>query len=56
MDFEVGMGDRICFWDDIWCGNRPLKDVFPDLYAILSHRQATIDSFLINPASGSWPE
>ena len=29
---------------------------FPDLYVILSHRQATIDSFFINPASGSWPE
>ena len=28
VDFEVGMGDCICFWDDIWCGNRPLKDFF----------------------------
>ena len=31
------MGDRIRLWEDIWCGNRPLKDVFPDLYAIIHH-------------------
>ena len=47
VDFEVGIGDRIHFWIDTWCGDRPLKDVFPDLYACASNHQATIDSILI---------
>ena len=47
VDFEVGIGDRIRFWIDRMCGDRPLKDVFPDLYACASNRQATIDSILI---------
>ena len=53
MDFEVGIGDRIRFWIDRWCGDSPLKDVFLDLYAYASNRQATIDSILIRSASGS---
>ena len=53
VDFEVGIGDRIHFWIDRWCGKHPLKDVFLDLYACASNRQATIDSILIRPASGS---
>jgi hypothetical protein len=56
VEFEVGVGDHIRFWDDIWCGNRPLKDVFPDLYSISSNRQANIVAFLNHPASGSRPE
>jgi hypothetical protein len=51
--FEVGVGDRIRFWIDRWCGDRPLKDIFPDLYACASHHQATIDSILIRSTSGS---
>ena len=45
--------DRIRFWIDRWCGEHPLKDVFPDLYACASNHQATIDSILIRSASGS---
>uniref|UniRef100_A0A2N9F369 Uncharacterized protein n=1 Tax=Fagus sylvatica TaxID=28930 RepID=A0A2N9F369_FAGSY len=47
VDFEVGIEDRIRFWIDRWCGDGSLKDVFPDLYACASNRQATIDSILI---------
>ena len=37
VDFEIDMVDHIRFWDDTWCGNRPLKDVFPDFHAISSY-------------------
>uniref|UniRef100_A0A2N9EU99 ubiquitinyl hydrolase 1 n=1 Tax=Fagus sylvatica TaxID=28930 RepID=A0A2N9EU99_FAGSY len=50
---SVGGGDHIRFWIDRWCGDRPLKDVFPNLYACASYHQATIDSILIRSASGS---
>jgi hypothetical protein len=53
VDFEVGIGDCIRFWIDRWCGDRPLKDGFPDLYDCASNCQATIDSILIRSASGS---
>uniref|UniRef100_A0A2N9GIF8 Reverse transcriptase zinc-binding domain-containing protein n=1 Tax=Fagus sylvatica TaxID=28930 RepID=A0A2N9GIF8_FAGSY len=56
VEFVIGTGDRILFWSDRWCGDRPLKDVFPDLYACASNRQATIASTLIRSASGSRPE
>ena len=56
VEFEVGVGDRIRFCDDIWCGNRPLKNVFPDLYLISSNRKANIVSFLTHQVSGSRPE
>ena len=53
VDFEVDIGDRIRFWIDHWCGDRPLKNVFPDLYACTANRQATIDSILSRSALGS---
>ena len=34
LKFEVGDGTRIQFWDDVWCCEEPLKDMFPDLYRI----------------------
>lgn len=32
LSYEVGDGHRIKFWDDIWCGERPLKEVFLEIY------------------------
>jgi hypothetical protein len=34
LKFEVGAGTNIRFWDDVWCGGEPLKDVFPELHRI----------------------
>jgi hypothetical protein len=30
--YEVGNGSRILFWQDVWCGELPLKNVFPVLF------------------------
>ena len=32
--YEVGDGTRVKFWDDVWCRDRPFKEVFLDLYNI----------------------
>uniref|UniRef100_A0A2N9FU80 Reverse transcriptase domain-containing protein n=1 Tax=Fagus sylvatica TaxID=28930 RepID=A0A2N9FU80_FAGSY len=32
--FEVGDGSLIRFWDDVWCGEEPLKLAYPELYRI----------------------
>jgi len=33
--FEVGDGSHICFWHDLWCGDKPLKLCYPALYCIV---------------------
>jgi hypothetical protein len=40
--FVPGEGSRIRFWEDIWCGDRALKDAFPDLFSIASNKGASI--------------
>ncbi|GKV40806.1 hypothetical protein SLEP1_g48407 [Rubroshorea leprosula] len=32
--WEIGDGSRVAFWDDKWVGDKPLKDLFPRLYAL----------------------
>jgi hypothetical protein len=34
ISFEIGDGSKVSFWHDVWCGDRPLKEMYPDLFAI----------------------
>jgi hypothetical protein len=40
--FDVGEGSKIRFWDDIWCGERALKEEFPSLFSIARFKEASI--------------
>jgi hypothetical protein len=40
--FDHGDGSKICFWEDIWCGDRALKEAFPGLFSIASYKEASI--------------
>jgi len=40
--FEVGDGSTISFWHNCWCGDRPLKLLFPDLFNLVADRNATV--------------
>jgi hypothetical protein len=40
--FDPGEGSKIRFWDDVWCGDRPLKVAFPGLFNIASFKEASI--------------
>ena len=42
LKFEVGDGTRIHFWDDVQCCEKPLKDVFLNLYRIACVKEATV--------------
>ena len=33
--FSIGDGSRVRFWEDTWCGESPLCDIFPNLYIVL---------------------
>jgi hypothetical protein len=57
IEYSVGKGDRIRFWFDKWCGNSPLKDLFPLLFLCSTDCQASIASVLSRSeldASCSW--
>jgi hypothetical protein len=40
--FDPGEGSRIRFWDDVWYGDRPLKEAFPGLFNIARLKEASI--------------
>ena len=40
--YDVGDGTRVKFWIDVWCRDRPLQKVFPDLYNISRTRDASV--------------
>ena len=44
--FEVGVGNRVKFWTDQWCGDLPLHLSFPVVYGIATNREASVASSL----------
>jgi hypothetical protein len=40
--FDPGIGSKISFWEDVWCGESPLKDTFPGLFSIVRFKEASI--------------
>jgi hypothetical protein len=47
LKYKVGRGNRVRLWHDRWCGDVPLKDSFPALYACASNKAATISEVLV---------
>ena len=50
--FKVGVGNRVKFWTNRWCGDHPLYLAFPVLYNIATNRAASIDSSLLCQGMG----
>ncbi|KHN47719.1 hypothetical protein glysoja_026408, partial [Glycine soja] len=41
--WKLGSGDQILFWEDAWMGDgRTLRERYPDLYQISSHKAETV--------------
>jgi hypothetical protein len=40
--FRLNNGTNIRFWEDIWMGNRALKEQFPHQYRLVRHKHDTI--------------
>ena len=50
-----GDGSRISFWEEVWCGNSPLKEAFPGLFSIASNKEASIaDNVDLLSGSHQW--
>ena len=45
IEFIVGNGTEIRFWTDHWCGLAVLSQSFPQIYALVVHRNATVEKF-----------
>ena len=43
IEFKVGKGTRVMFWTDKWCGNAALSQIFPQLFTLAVHRNATVN-------------
>ncbi|RVW15156.1 putative ribonuclease H protein [Vitis vinifera] len=55
MGFIVGKGSKINFWTDVWCKGTRLSQNFPYLYAMASHRNATVEEMWDqNFGEGGW--
>ena len=46
LQYDVGDGSRVKFWDDVWCRDRLLKEEFPDLYNISRTREASVSEIM----------
>lgn len=42
----MGDGSSVRFWHDLWCGELPLKEISPELYAISRNRDASVIELL----------
>jgi hypothetical protein len=53
--FEVGNGSNISFWQDWWCGDRSLKQCFPDLFSIVRNKDAMVaDNLVVHNGVIQW--
>ena len=53
VNFEVKNGFRVLFWHDVWCGDQPLKDQFPDLFRMARFKDATMQQ-VVSWHGGGW--
>ncbi|RVW65713.1 LINE-1 retrotransposable element ORF2 protein [Vitis vinifera] len=43
IEFKVGKGTKVSFWTDHWCGNEVLSQAFPQLFALVAQRNASVN-------------
>jgi hypothetical protein len=44
--YEIGNGSKVLFWHDVWCGEIPLKILFPDLFLIARRKDAWVEEIM----------
>ena len=51
--FKIGVGDRVKFWTDRWCGDLPLDLAFSILYNIVANKEASVETSLMCQGAGN---
>ncbi|KAJ9678729.1 hypothetical protein PVL29_020805 [Vitis rotundifolia] len=54
ISFSVGNGRRVSFWRDRWCGDSPLCETFPSLFALAVEKEAWVAEVWDPLAEGGW--
>ena len=54
ISFSVGNGRRVRFWRDRWCGDSPLCEFFPSLFALPIEKEAWVAEAWDPLAEGGW--
>ena len=49
IQFQIGDGTRVKFWQDIWCGDNPLSTCFLDLFRISNDKEAYVADLMQSP-------
>lgn len=44
--WRIRNGNTIMFWEDIWCGDCPLRVVFPRLFHLAIDKNGTVKEYL----------
>ncbi|CAM8878686.1 unnamed protein product [Rhodiola kirilowii] len=53
LNFKLGNGNTLRFWDDIWLGDRPLKVSYKKLWSLATNKKAKVKEMGIW-AEGNW--
>ncbi|GFZ09197.1 hypothetical protein Acr_20g0010050 [Actinidia rufa] len=55
VSYQLGNGNKIIFWHDEWCGYMPLRDRFPELFAMATHQDVVMaDCWSPSSVGGCW--
>lgn len=46
LSWVVGNGQRMPFWEDKWCGNIPLKQVYPTIFSLAVSPRAMVADYM----------
>ena len=52
--FVVGVGERVKFWTDQWCGDSSLQLTFSSVYGTTSNKEASVASSLERLGIEEW--
>lgn len=46
--FKVNKGNRVRFWQDVWCSREPLQSLFPSCFGLAIAKQGAVKDFVIH--------
>lgn len=52
--FNLGTGEDIQFWDDVWCGPFALKEDFNSIFSIANVQSGLVMNFFLFEGDGAW--
>ena len=53
IQYNMGVGCRVSFWRDPWCGPIPLKELFPTMFACSLSKDAWVSNLVLSNSEGN---